>query len=225
MGWPNNFVQGVYNALGSLIGLSDGAGGQIGLAATYTWATKPLASAYIGTAFITDIGQGGSYWVSNGTEWKPLNGSVVLASSAVASSAVTGDSGVDHAVASLVLPAGIMGLNGRIEVYAKFTATIVTTVTTLYLKLGGTTLWGVGYGLFASSTGISSRCAFQNRNSASSQLASLGNITDVGGTNAALFVKPAVNTAISQTLELIINAGNAASTHILESYTVILTTP
>ena len=77
MGWPNNFVQGVYNALGSLIGVSDGAGGQIGLTPTYTWATKPLASAYIGRAFISDVG-GGSIWISNGARWYPENGRVVL---------------------------------------------------------------------------------------------------------------------------------------------------
>ena len=73
MGWPNNYVQGVYDSSGKVVGVEDGAGGQIGLAASYTWATKPTASSYIGTVFISDIG-GGTYWVSNGTRWKPLNG-------------------------------------------------------------------------------------------------------------------------------------------------------
>jgi len=27
MGWPNNFVQGVYNSTGNVVGISDGAGG------------------------------------------------------------------------------------------------------------------------------------------------------------------------------------------------------
>lgn len=35
----------------------------------FTWATKPAASAFVGQAFISDVGVNGSTWYSNGTTW------------------------------------------------------------------------------------------------------------------------------------------------------------
>lgn len=37
---------------------------------TTTWANKPLATAYVGNARITDVGVGGSNWYSDGTAWR-----------------------------------------------------------------------------------------------------------------------------------------------------------
>lgn len=36
---------------------------------TFTFATKPAASAFVGQAFISDVGVNGSIWFSNGTAW------------------------------------------------------------------------------------------------------------------------------------------------------------
>jgi hypothetical protein len=46
----------------------------------YTWATKPAASAVLtGTTIrISDVGVSGSLWTSDGTNWRPQNGSLVL---------------------------------------------------------------------------------------------------------------------------------------------------
>lgn len=111
MGWPNNYVQGVYNALGSLIGVYDGAGGQIGLTPTYTWATKPLASAYTGRAFISDIG-GGSIWISNGTRWYPENGRVVLYTLPTSVSGTYTSVGI---TAQYLMPGGIFQAGDTLE--------------------------------------------------------------------------------------------------------------
>ena len=46
---------------------------------SFTWATLPLASAYLGTAWVSDIPTAtGSYWVSNGTRWRPMNNALAL---------------------------------------------------------------------------------------------------------------------------------------------------
>jgi hypothetical protein len=40
-----------------------------GVANSYTWATKPAASSYIGPVIFSDVGLNGSIWYSNGTKW------------------------------------------------------------------------------------------------------------------------------------------------------------
>jgi len=132
MGWPNNFVQGVYNALGSLIGVYDGAGGQIGLTPTYTWATKPLASAYTGRAFISDIG-GGSVWISNGTRWYPENGRVVLYNLPAAVSGTYLTVGI---TAQYLLPGGVWQDGDILEITNTASKTGTTTVGSHAIRIG-----------------------------------------------------------------------------------------
>lgn len=57
-----------------------------------TWANLPSASTVVGSGlnppagrpfFVTDVGVGGSYWYSDGTRWKPMNGVVNLISNAI----------------------------------------------------------------------------------------------------------------------------------------------
>jgi hypothetical protein len=134
MGWPNNYVQGVYNALGSLIGLSDGAGGQIGLAATYTWATKPLASAYIGRAFISDVG-GGSIWISNGTRWRPEGGRVTLLSLNASVTATFGAEAIFSGT-SLLLHAGLFQNYDKLRVTGTLGKSAAVETASQKFKLG-----------------------------------------------------------------------------------------
>jgi len=196
MGWPNNFVQGVYNALGSLIGVSDGAGGEIGLTPTYTWATKPLASAYTGRAFISDIG-GGSIWYSNGTYWKPINGFVTLAYQNSGFSLVT-NTGADTTVFTYNAPAGLLGLNGTYQISGRFTA-IDAGANAKYFNflLGASVLCSAPM----SATGTNAIHAvqkIQNRNSESVQIgdnAVLNYTTTTGG-----FSVGAVDTSAAHTL-------------------------
>ncbi|MFZ3193749.1 MAG: hypothetical protein WA154_11170 [Moraxellaceae bacterium] len=56
------------------------------LVSTYTWAGKPSAATAGSGAevFISDVGVNGSRWRSDGADWHPVNGNVVLARSAVA---------------------------------------------------------------------------------------------------------------------------------------------
>jgi hypothetical protein len=221
MGWPNNYVQGVYNSGNELVGIDDGAGGSIGLARTYTWATKPLASDYIGTAFISDIGIGGSYWISNGAVWKPLNGYVVIAESAVAGTAHTGTL-VDTTLLTVPLVANILGLTGTIVVETKITANIITTTSVIYAKLGGTVFSGIGTGV-VTTCGIGHKYECQNRNSQTSKLGSNGTVHGYG--TGAAWTTLSINTAIDRDLTLTCAHGNVGSTVTLESYRISLVYP
>lgn len=46
-------------------------------AVTYTWAAKPAAASRVGPIFASDVAAG-SYWVSDGTRYRPMNNSLVL---------------------------------------------------------------------------------------------------------------------------------------------------
>jgi len=223
MGWPNNYVQGVYNALGSLIGLDDGAGGQIGLAATSTWADKPLASAYIGAMFILDIGEvngatTGSYWISNGTEWKPLNGRCVLYSSAVAGSSVTGAG--PFTVLTKSLAGGLLGLNGSLRISAKATIGITTTQSVVYYKIGGVNCAGIGTGVMAAGSGMGHFIEINNRNSHSVKIGPNGLPSGTGASSGVAFTTATIDTSTTQDITITVTPGNAANTYLLEQYVI-----
>lgn len=82
---------------------------------TYSWVNRPNASNVIGELiYITDVGIGGSYWISNGTYWSPLNGEVTLAQSGNAVN-MTG-AATEQVMATYTLPGGLMSANGQIEI-------------------------------------------------------------------------------------------------------------
>lgn len=111
-------VQGRYVATLSADGSSlvDGAGNVLSFAGpAYTWVNLPAASLNAGnTVRVTDVGASaaGSLWISDGVYWRPLNGSLVLASERA------GQPGTPIAVATsfskLSLPAGPMIVSGSL---------------------------------------------------------------------------------------------------------------
>jgi hypothetical protein len=66
----------------SVLGVVDGAGElQIMGGVAYTWSTRPAAAGRAGQVIrVSDIGAtgAGSHWISDGTNWRPVNGSVVI---------------------------------------------------------------------------------------------------------------------------------------------------
>jgi hypothetical protein len=80
----NSIVIGDGSHTSVVIGGVDITGGAPLLSATF--ATLPAAAANNGkTYFVSDVGLGGSLWYSNGTDWSPVNGAVILAKSGVPS--------------------------------------------------------------------------------------------------------------------------------------------
>ena len=106
--------------------------------ARFRFKKKPSPSEYIGMAIITDIGDPYSVWFSDGMNWKPYAGSLVIEQAHQSGNAMTGtgaggtsDLGFGLSSTYSVFPlgkqfdllAGIIGTHGSVRVKAKFTAT------------------------------------------------------------------------------------------------------
>ena len=93
------------------------------------WAARPAAATVPGQVIrITDVGTAahGSHWVSDGTNWRPVNGRVVLASLAGSTAApvcsVTGSTGASFAIpgGNIKVPAGLLLPGAQLEVRPVF---------------------------------------------------------------------------------------------------------
>lgn len=112
--------------------LSDG----VVVAQTFTWATLPAPAAYIGTAYVTDVGASGSMWRSDGANWGLVNGSVVLARGNTDLNTTVTTSEED--LISIPIPAGLIGANGQLVVTHFWQMTNSANNKTMRVKLGGT---------------------------------------------------------------------------------------
>lgn len=186
-----------------------------------TWANKPSATLYpTGTRiYISDIGMGGSDWVSDGTRWKPLNGRVVLARGATQSS-VTGTT-AETALATVTVPAGAMGLNGQLAITALFSYTSSANAKTPRVRFGG----AAGAAFF--STSRTTDALYQqmvmigNRNSASSQIGGSQGASAFGASTGSLMTS-SIDTTTDQTVVFSGLLANSSETITLERYSVEL---
>jgi len=110
----------------------------------YTWATLPSASAQIGQlAFVTDI-NGGTFFRSNGTHWKPYNNIAVLKA---LGDRVTMTGTSEFILAQVALPAGIMQNGDNLRIRQSLSKSSTAETATLRLRLGtfgstgDTTIW------------------------------------------------------------------------------------
>ncbi len=146
--------------------------------------------------------------------WHPLAGSAVAASH-------TGNTN-ETALATVNIPAGALGPNGRLRIWEQWTFTNNGNNKSLRTRLGGisgTQIYAAG---FTTQIGYTQIISVMNRNSASSQLfnnvsGSSGGIGQAGGTwpNTG-----AVDTSVSQDLVISAALSNAADTVTLEGYQV-----
>lgn len=80
-----------------------------------TWGLIPPASSATGEiVYVSNIGVNGSYWLSNGSVWRPVNGEVTLAQSG-ASVSLTGTT-TQTVLATYTLPGGLMTTYSQIEI-------------------------------------------------------------------------------------------------------------
>lgn len=111
----------------------------------YTWATKPSASGNLGMCIrIANVGASaaGSYWISDGTYWRPVGGSVLLsAQSGSIATPISSFTGVTSSLftptAQPVIPAGML-IPGQssIEIEASFRRTGANATASLNIHLG-----------------------------------------------------------------------------------------
>jgi hypothetical protein len=136
---------------------------------------------------------------------------IILAQSAVAVS-LTGTT-AETALASIPIPAGLIGKNGTIRIFALFTYTNSANAKTMNAKLGGQLLFSN-----SSSTTVSQQPIIitHNRNSLSSQITS----NSSSGATTASPNATTVDTSVDQVLQLTGTLASSGETITLESYTV-----
>ena len=197
---------------------------EFALTQTYTWATLPAAADYIGTAHITDIGEHGSLWRSDGATWGIVGGSVILGAYG-ADLTVTAASTAEVDLVTLNIPAGLIGLNGQLVVTHFWEVTNNANTKTARVKLGGTAF-------FANATSLASVAIFLppptviwSRNSQSSQMAfaaANGNTSVATGTAKTTGT---VDTSAATTLVISGQKATGSDTMTLLGYRVELVRP
>lgn len=188
-----------------------GAGDYLG---AYAWASLPAAASYAGyRARVTDYGVN-LIVISDGTRWVPA-GPQVLARSGVAVSNTGTTSGVT--AASIVVPAGILGVNGALRITSNWSTTNNGNAKTAYIVVAGSNFMVAALASIASFSDVRK---VTNRNSAASQVGSAAAAANAFGTNGGAVVTSAIDFSVAQTLTLQYQLGVGTDTITLESYTV-----
>ena len=203
--------------------------GGLGGLTEYAWANRPLATGNGGVViYITNVGVGGSYWLSDGIRWRALGGSVVLLNTGGASG--TYDS--KTIPYSLGIPAGLLQAGDRIavqNVLAKSGASDTFTRSITFGPAGGIT---DPYIASNSQPGTTTRfindvTAVYRKTATSLGPISNGSIGGYGTTTAAVADVAVSNLdTVSQLLDLSVlkTAGTAGETLTVERYIVTLYT-
>ena len=186
------------------------------LISEYTWANKPSVAPLGQIICVTDVGENGSLWRGNGTIWKRLH--QIRLSDLTSSVSLTGTTS-ETTLATITVPAGVIGAKGKVKIYPLFSATNNANNKTLRVKLGGST------GYFLQSSGyaqLSNLVIFRNFNSESVQRVSSGMSSGLGSTTGA-FTSLAIDTSAATTIEVTGQLANSGDTLTLESLFVELT--
>lgn len=183
----------------------------IGRASAGAGAAEEIACTAAGRTLIA-AADGAAQCAALGT-WR------VLAASAVGSS-VTGSTS-KTALATINVPAGAMGANGRLRVTTHISMTASSNIKTLLVELGGTAFYSRTEAGATVATYRDQR-EIANRNSQSSQVS--WRATSIGGFGGgtAATTTAAINTASAQQLIISGQLANAGETITLESYLVEL---
>jgi len=169
------------------------------LISDYTWANKPSVAPSGQIICVTDVGENGSLWRGNGTKWVRL--SQIHFYNLTAAVALTNTT-LETSLVTIIIPAGLIGSNGKVKLYPLFSATNNANNKTVRIKLGGST------GYFLQSSGyaqLSNLVIFRNFNSESVQKVASGISAGLGlstGNFTALTIDTSVATTITITGQL-----------------------
>jgi len=165
------------------------------LISEYTWANKPSVAPLGQIICVTDVGENGSLWRGNGTKWVRL--SQILFYDLTAALALTNTT-LETSLVTIIIPAGLIGSNGKVKLYPLFSATNNANNKTVRIKLGGST------GYFLQSSGyaqLSSLVIFRNFNSESVQKVSSGLPAGLGSTGGS-FTSLTIDTSVATTITI-----------------------
>ena len=203
----------------------------------FTWATMPSPSGNLGLVIpVKDIGPFGTHFISDGTNWQPLNGRAIIAadwgSEANPLATYTGGTGGLFTLpkGAITLPAGLLVAGkSQLEIRVKVRRTSNTATANFLVKLGtaGTTSDGDIYASqLAATTNLAQHATPIVGMRTATEAVSINYLSPqaVGASSSAIekVVTSNINTAAAMTLSFGISSANAADTFTLVGYAVEL---
>ena len=165
------------------------------LISEYTWANKPSVAPNGQIICVTDVGENGSLWRGNGTKWVRLNQIKIFSLSAPFSS--TGSTSV-VTLATITIPAGLLGANGKLKIYPLWATTNNANVKTLRVLFGGSTCSTMPTQNVPNNSGL---IIIRNANSESSQKCSSGLVAGIGASSGSI-ASTTIDTSAATTITI-----------------------
>ena len=159
----------------------------------YTWANKPSVAPLGQIICVTDVGENGSLWRGNGTKWVRLNPIKVFSLSAPV--VLTGSTSV-VTLATITIPAGLLGANGKLKIYPLWSTTNNANVKTLRVVFGGSALTTMTSQSVPNNSGL---LIIRNINSESAQKTSSGLVAGIGSSSGSI-ASTTIDTTAATTL-------------------------
>lgn len=189
---------------------------------SYTWATRPNAADFaVGSQIrITDIPSGGAgtIFVSDGIRWccyQPTE----LAASSVALPALAGTTTAARQV-TVILPGGLLGPNGSLDIRATTTATGTAGTKLIYMRIGVNQIYSFES---TSVSYIGSHAIASNRNAENSQVAAAVNVEGMSGSGIRTLSVTATDTSVDQEISISMKLGNAGDSMTLQAWRMLFT--
>ena len=161
----------------------------------YTWANKPSVAPLGQTICITDVGENGSLWRGNGTKWVRLNPIKIFSLSAPV--VLTGTT-TATTLATITIPAGLLGANGKLKIYPLWAITNNANTKTLRLNISGILCSTIVSQSVPNNSGL---LIIRNINSESAQKCSSGLVAGIGS-SAGSIASLAIDTTAATTITL-----------------------
>ena len=161
----------------------------------YTWETKPSVAPLGQIICITDIGENGSLWRGDGTKWVRLNQIKIFSLSAPVS--LTGSTSV-VTLATITIPAGLLGANGKLKIYPLWATTNNANVKTLRANIGGVLCTTMTSQSVPNNSGL---VIIRNINNEAAQKCSSGLVAGIGS-SAGSIASPTVDTSAATTITI-----------------------
>lgn len=165
------------------------------LISEYTWANKPSVAPSGQIICVTNVGENGSLWRGNGTKWVRLNPIKVFSLSAPVS--LTGSTSV-VTLATITIPAGLLGANGKLKIYPLWSTTNNSNVKTLRANIGGLLCTTMTSQSVPNNSGL---VIIRNINSEAVQKCSSGLVAGIGSSLGSI-ASPTVDTSAATTITI-----------------------
>jgi len=160
----------------------------------YTWANKPSVAPSGQIICVTDVGENGSLWRGNGTKWVRLNPIKIFSLSVPVLTASTSV----VTLATITIPAGLMGANGKLKIYPLWATTNNANFKTLRVVFSGSVCSTMTSQNVPNNSGL---LIIRNINSESVQKCSSGLVAGIGSSSGSI-ASPTVDTTAATTITI-----------------------